>query len=184
MAIFYSVYRVVRRVNTVAVYMSCAAVVLMMVFTDWEVITRYFVRNPATWTYPVTSYLLLYCIYLALAYALQRGGHVSVEFLVEMVPPRVRRWLERIGHVLGLVFTLVLLYQSYRLFSRHLAEGQRDISTISAPLYMVSFALPLGLALMTVTYVLVLIDSFVRQPGEPTWQEQEKSGRKAAEQLD
>ena len=172
---FYAAYGTVQKINDFCAVVACVLVVLMTVLNLWEAITRYFFLQPATWTYPVTSYMLLYCIYLAVAYTLQKGGHVSVEFVVELVPPTARRWMERMGHLLGLVFTLVMLQQSARLFVRHAFEGPRDLSMLSLPLAPVSFGLLLGFSLMTVTYVLVLVDSLLRSPSEPTLQEQARA---------
>jgi TRAP-type C4-dicarboxylate transport system permease small subunit len=168
------VYGVVRGLNRACMAVACVLIGLIALLTLWEAITRYFFRQPATWTYPVTSYMLLYSIYLALGFTLQRGGHVSVEVVVEMASPRVRRWLDRLGHVLGLTFVSVFLVQSVRVTSRQLTEGQRDISALSLPMGPVSAAVPVGLALLALTYVLVLIDSFRHAPGEPTRQELER----------
>lgn len=156
----------------------------MVIFTDWEAYTRYFLRDPAMWTYPSSSYLLLYSVYLAMGYTLQRGGHVSVEFAIEHLPPGTRRWLERMTHVLGLIFVLVFLYQSYRLVARHVAERQLDTSTLGVPLAVGSFGLMLGLALMAVTYVFVLADSFLRPPGELTEQERLREEQAAEPKLE
>ncbi|HWP28894.1 MAG TPA: TRAP transporter small permease [Chloroflexota bacterium] len=175
---FYAAYRMVQRVNGVCLAVSCLLIVLIMVLMLWETVTRYFFRQPAVWTYPVTSYMLLYCIYLALGYTLQKGGHVSVDFVVEVAPPAVRRWLERLGHLLGLVCTLVFLAQTWRLFLRHALEGTRDISLLSIPMAPMSVVMPVGLALMAITYAFVLIDSFLTPPGQPTLQDaQRDAGR-------
>jgi TRAP-type C4-dicarboxylate transport system permease small subunit len=162
-------------VNAACVTVACVLIALMSVLTLWEAITRYFFRQPAMWTYPIVSYMLLYSIYLSVAYALQRGRHVGVDFVLEMLSERPRRALERVGHVLGLLFTVVFLYESYRVFSRHLREGQRDISALSLPLAPASIVLVTGLALLAVTYVFVAIDSFLRPPGVPTIQDEELS---------
>jgi TRAP-type C4-dicarboxylate transport system permease small subunit len=158
---------------------ACVLIGLIALLTVWEAVTRYFFRQPATWTYPVTSYMLLFSIYLALGFTLQKGGHVSVDFVVEMASPRVRRWLDRLGHVLGLGFVLVFLVQSIRIASRQLAEGQRDISALSVPIGPISAVVPVGLCLLALTYVLVLIDSFLHPPGEATRQELERDRRGA-----
>jgi TRAP-type C4-dicarboxylate transport system permease small subunit len=100
---------------------------------------------------------------------------VSVDFVLEMVPPAARRWLERLGHVLGLAFTVIFLVQTWRLFTRHAASGARDISTLSIPLAPMSFVLPLGVALLAITYVFVLADSFLQPPGDPTLQDRERA---------
>jgi TRAP-type C4-dicarboxylate transport system permease small subunit len=60
-----------------------------------------------------------------------------------------------------------------------MAEGQRDISALGIPMGPISAALPIGLTLLALTYVFVLIDSFVRRPGEATRQELERDRRGA-----
>jgi TRAP-type C4-dicarboxylate transport system permease small subunit len=172
--LFDRTYDVVRRLNAVCIAIACVLIGLIALLTVWEAATRYFLRQPATWTYPVTSYMLLFSIYLALGFTLQKGGHVSVDVMVEMASPGVRRWLDRLGHVLGLSFVLVVLVQSVRITTRQLAEGQRDISALSLPIGPISVAVPIGLGLLALTYVLVLIDSFLHAPDEPTRQEIER----------
>jgi TRAP-type C4-dicarboxylate transport system permease small subunit len=172
---FYAAYAFVRKVNGVCIALACLMIAGMAVFTLWEVITRYFFRQPATWTYPIVSYMLLYSIYLAVAYTLQRGRHVSVDFIVEMVPARPRRMMERLGHLLGLIFSVVFLLQTWRLFVRHASEGQRDISDLSLPLAPASIVLVIGMGLMSITYVFIVADSFLRPPGMPTIQDDERA---------
>jgi len=157
------------------VVLACIMIAGMAVFTLWEAITRYFFRQPAMWTYPIVSYMLLYSIYLGVAYALQRGRHVSVDFILEMVSERPRRVMERFAHVLGLTFAVVFLLQTWRLFSRHAAEGQKDISALSLPLAPASVVLVIGMGLLGLTYLFVLVDSFLCPPGVPTVQDEQRA---------
>lgn len=184
MSAFYAAYGRVRWLNRGAVGVACVMIVVMVLLTDWGTITRYFLRSPATWTYPITTYLLLYSTYLALAYTLQKAGHVRVEFLVEMLPPVAQRWVDRLGHVLGAGVTAVLFYQAWRLFTRHLREGQLDISMLGTPLWILTVGLVIGLALMLVTYAFVLVDSFLTPPGSLTVQEREGLGTRPEELVD
>jgi TRAP-type C4-dicarboxylate transport system permease small subunit len=172
---FYAAYSVIRKINGACLALACLMIAGMAVFTMWEAVTRYFFRQPAMWTYPIVSYMLLYSIYLAVAYTLQRGRHVSVDFIVEMVPERPRRAMERVGHVLGLTFSLIFLAQCWRLFSRNAAEGQRDISTLSLPLAPASAILVIGMAMMALTYIFVLVDSVICPPSVPTVQEEQRT---------
>jgi TRAP-type C4-dicarboxylate transport system permease small subunit len=182
--VFYAAYASVRTLNGLAVGAACGMIVLMVLLTDWGTITRYFLRSPATWTYPVTTYLLLYSTYLALAYTLQEGEHVRVEFLVEQLSPALQRWMDRLGHILGAAFTVVFLHQTWRLFTRHLTEGQRDMSMLGTPLWIMSAGLVIGLAIMVVTYFFVLIDSFLTPVGSLTVQDRERRAIRDEEQVE
>jgi TRAP-type C4-dicarboxylate transport system permease small subunit len=181
---FYAAYEWVRKVNTASIAVACVLIVLMTLLTLWEVITRYFFRQPAMWTFPVTSYMLLYSVMLAAAYTLQKGGHVRVEVFVELLPPGPRRWVERLAHVLGLVFVLIFLQQATRHTWRLLLEGDRDISTLSVPLWIPSIVMTVGAALLALTYVFVVVDSFLRPPGQPTIQDLEQAQGRASVEAD
>lgn len=115
MTSFYAACSLLRKVNGACLALACLMIAGMAVFSMWEAVTRYFFREPAMWTYPIVSYMLLYSIYLAVGYTLQRGGHVSVDFIVEIVPERPRRIMERVGHLLGLTFSMIFLIQCWRL---------------------------------------------------------------------
>lgn len=181
---YYACRRVIQKVNGACLAVACVVIALMAVLTLWEVITRYFFRQPAMWTFPVTSYMLLYSIMLAAAYTLQKGGHVSVEVLVELLPATPRRWLQRLAHLLGLAFILVFLYQSTRHTLRVLQEGTKDISTLSVPLWIPSSVMTFGLALMVVTYVFILIDSFLEKEGHQLPEGTEGTQQAAGGELD
>ena len=163
---FYWAYERLRRLNLLLVWAAGAAIVIINLLTVVEVFTRYFLRNPATWTLPLSSYLLLYVIYLSTSYTLQEGGHVGMEFVVEMLPPRWRGGLKRLQDFLGLAFVLLFFWQAWRIARRAIVEGQRDISTLNMPLSVITIILPVGLGLMALTYLCMIIDGFLR-PDRP-----------------
>lgn len=163
---FYRAYGVVKRVNYALVLLASAVIIAINLFTLWEVFTRYVLRSPAAWAVPLTGYLLLYVIFIASSFTLQQGGHVRVEFAVELLPQRLRQRVERSAHVLGLAFILVLLWQATRMTQRAIAVGERDITTLAVPLAMTTIAMPIGLMLMTITYIFIIIDAFLTPAAE------------------
>jgi TRAP-type C4-dicarboxylate transport system permease small subunit len=169
---FYTAFGVVKKINLSLLAVAAVAIFAINAFTIWEVFTRYALKDPATWTYPVTSYLLLYTIYLASAYALQQGDHVSVDIVVEHLPGPLRRFTQRLAHLLGLAFILVFLWQAWRFEERAIRDGERDLSMLAVPLSMAIIAIPIGLAVMAVTYVFIIVDSFLAQAPAGSSQEQ------------
>ena len=163
---FYRAYERLRRLNLFLLWAAGAAIIIINLLTLVEVFTRYFLRNPATWTLPLTSYLLLYVIYLSTSYTLQQGGHVGMEFVVEMLPARWRSRCERLQDLLGLAFVLLFFWQAWRIARRAIVEGQRDISTLNMPLSVTTIIIPVGLGLMALTYLCMIIDGFLR-PDRP-----------------
>lgn len=161
---FYWTYERIRGLNRLLIGVAAAGIVIINFLTLIEVFTRYILRNPATWTLPLSSYLLLYVIYLATAYTLDQGGHVGMEFVVEMLPSRWRSRCQRLGDLLGLAFVLLFFWESFRIAQRAIVERERDISTLSVPLSVTTIILPVGLGLTALTYLCMIVDAFLR-PG-------------------
>jgi len=164
---FYWLYDRIRQLNRFLMRVACAGIVIIDFLILIEVFTRYILRDPATWTLPLSAYFLLYVIYLSTAYTLEQGGHVGMGFVVEMLPARWRAGCERLQHFLGLSFVLLFFWQSWRLAERAIVEGERDISTLNMPLFAIIVILPVGLALMALTYLCMIVDAFLR-PGRPS----------------
>jgi TRAP-type C4-dicarboxylate transport system permease small subunit len=163
---FDGAYARLRRLNLFLVWAAAIAIVIINFLTLVGVFTRYFLRDPATWTLPLSSYLLLYVIYLGATYTLEQGGHVGMEFVVEMLPPRWRTGCERLQNFLGLAFVLLFFWQAWRIALRAIVEGQRDISTLNMPLSITIIILPVGLGLLALTYLCMIVDGFL-QPDRP-----------------
>jgi len=53
----------------------------------FEVIMRYVVNAPTTWSFNITQFFIIYAAYLGAAYTLRENHHVRVEFFVD--------WLSR-----------------------------------------------------------------------------------------
>src|SRR3989304_5682949 len=80
-----------RRANGALALLSAGLIVAIVLLTLYEIVSRYGFHTPTTWTFPLSSYLLLYVIYTSTAYALQEGSHVQVSVIVELLPSRPRR---------------------------------------------------------------------------------------------
>lgn len=158
---FYWTYGRIRGLNRLLIWAATIGIVIINFLTLIEVFTRYVLRNPATWTLPLSSYLLLYVIYLATAYTLERGGHVGMEFVVEMLPSRWRLPCERLRDFLGLAFILLFFWEACRIARRAIVEQERDISTLSVPLSVTTIILPVGLGFMALTYLCMIVDRFL-----------------------
>ena len=53
----------------------------------FEVVMRYIVNAPTTWSFNITQFFIIYAAYLGAAYTLKENHHVRVEFFVD--------WLSR-----------------------------------------------------------------------------------------
>ena len=74
--------------------MAYAAVILffaVMVGIGVDVAARYFLGNPIGWMFEFVQHSMLLILFLGLPWLTRRREHVSVDIVVDAVPPRVRR---------------------------------------------------------------------------------------------
>ena len=147
-----------KAVNSAMTSLAAFAIVIIMLLTLWEVFTRYFLRQPATWTLPINQYLLLTVIYFATSYVLQKGDHVRIDFVLDMLSPGTRVKLEIVGAVLTLVFVTILVWIFTQRAGRIFERWERDTSTLNVPLIIPAVIMSFGMLFMTLTAIFAVID--------------------------
>lgn len=153
---------ITRRINDGLVVLAGWGILAIMLFTSYSVAMRYLFKQPDTWSYPVSAYLLLFVIFLPAAHALQANVHVRVDYLIQVVPRRVAIALCAIGDMATSVFLGIFLWQLNRLFNETLARGRIDETTLAWPLAAIQWALPVGAGLLLLTHFVLIISQIRR----------------------
>ena len=85
-----------------------------------EICMRYFFRRPQVWTVEVCEYILFSLAFLGAPWLLKKGGHVSVDVVIEHMKAKTRRYLNLISCGIGILisalitwFSLVTAWSSY-----------------------------------------------------------------------
>jgi C4-dicarboxylate transporter, DctQ subunit len=74
---------------------------------------RYFLASPIPDAFDLSRLLLGACIMWGFAAVGYRGGHISVDMVVEFLPPRARKWIEVFAWTVLLVFVGLLVWKMY-----------------------------------------------------------------------
>jgi TRAP-type mannitol/chloroaromatic compound transport system permease small subunit len=69
-------------------------IIIMTLGIVYEVVVRYFFRNPTTWSFDVTYMMYGTLFMMAGAYTLSRDGHVRADFVYRLLKPRTQAKLE------------------------------------------------------------------------------------------
>ncbi len=105
------VARLTRGVNRVFIALGGTLAVVIMAIILQDVVRRYAFNDPSTWALDISSFLLVYLFFLALAPALESGSHVTVDLFNQLLPERARRPVAVLGGVLLVGFGVVLFMQ-------------------------------------------------------------------------
>ncbi|NKI61671.1 TRAP transporter small permease [Labrenzia sp. PO1] len=82
----------------ILVFWVLAVVVFLQFFT------RYVLNDSLAWTEEVARYLLILVCFLGAVTATRRGAHITLEFLMRMVPPRLAKGLTVLSQTITLGF--------------------------------------------------------------------------------
>lgn len=99
----------------------------MVLLTCWQVITRYLLHNPSTWSEELVSYLFAWMSLLGASLITSERGHMNIPVVVERMPETMKKCFAVFAEVVAFVFSAVILvYGGIQITS--LAMGQMTSS--------------------------------------------------------
>jgi TRAP-type C4-dicarboxylate transport system permease small subunit len=90
--------------------LAAVAFISLCVSVSVQVIARYIFNHAFGWGEEFPIFIFLWVSFLAAAVAYRDGDHLSVDFIVEKYPPKVRRVVHYITLLLSLAFVLLIVY--------------------------------------------------------------------------
>ena len=151
--------RLLWRIENGLSLVSAGLVLFAMLFVTAEV----FSRNPALFASPIPGHLELSellmppTIYLAISYTQATGGHVRMTLFIDLLPPKLRAFVELVVRMLSIAICAILCYFS----AKHaLRVWQFGDVTMSPPYFAVwpsAIMAPVGLFLVTLRMYLEVV---------------------------
>jgi TRAP-type C4-dicarboxylate transport system permease small subunit len=159
--------RVLAGINGAAVYLSCIALVIASFVLTYSVIVRYFLKFSTDWQDETSVFLIIGAVFLSAAAVQARRGHVAIEAIVGLLPPRVNAVRVLLVDIASLVFCSYFAWKSWMLLDEAWTEGFRTGSTWAPPLWVPYSLMTIGMALLSVQIALQTIDGLRRRSSAP-----------------
>lgn len=160
-------YGRLKKVNTVCATIG-GIVLLFITFSIFvDVFMRYVLGSPTIWITEVSTYLFLYVIYLATAYALQKGDHIKVTFFLDFCSKKTQRRIDLVTQIMGTLFTAVLLWQTSEMTWSAIKGNWTSPTMLNAPYAYIHGIMVLGSFLLLVNFVCSTILYFTGEEKEP-----------------
>lgn len=151
--IFMRVTSILAAINRFCAIMSGLILLIGLVSVLYSVFVRAVFHAPAAWAFDVTSYGLLFVVFLSGARTLEQDRHVRIDFLLSRLHGRSKRWTEVMMLMLSLVFLLLLLWATARETLEAIEGDWTSPSIYEFPLSYVYWIMPAGVALMVLTAI-------------------------------
>lgn len=118
------VLKQIRRSMDKALFLINSILMLLLVLdVAWQVLSRYLMSSPSTFTDEAARYLMVWMSFLGGAWLFGRNSHLCVSSLRDMMPRNISYYVIQGTYILIVVFAvLVMIYGSQRLILRTLAQ--------------------------------------------------------------
>ncbi|MEW6665346.1 MAG: TRAP transporter small permease [Thermodesulfobacteriota bacterium] len=160
-------YGKLKKVNTVCATIA-GIVLLFIAFSIFvDVFMRYVFNRPTIWITEISTYLFLYVIYLATAYALQEGTHIKVTFFLGCFEKKTERFIDLITQIMAIAFTVVLVWQTSAMTWSALKGNWTTPTMLNVPFAMIHGIMVLGSSLLLLSFICTTILYFTGEEKEP-----------------
>ena len=127
----------------------------MVLLTFWQVITRYLLNHPSTWSEELVSYLFAWSTMFGAAVVSGERGHMNIPVLIDRLGPAAKKGFHIFSEVIALLFSAaILVFGGIRITD--LAMGQMT-SSLGVTVGVFYVVLPLCGALIVLYSVLNII---------------------------
>jgi len=82
---------------------------MLTVLTTWQVVTRYFLNNPSTWSEELGSYLFAWVTLLGAAYVFGKRDHMDIPVVIERFSVKTQRVIGIVNETIILLFAAIVL---------------------------------------------------------------------------
>ena len=147
----------VRLLSRIAGVVAALLIALAVLVICDMVIERYGLNLTTIWQIDVVTYSIVGATFIGSPYVLMHRGHVNVDILPMHSGPRFRFWLALFTMGLSLAFCTVLFILVSRYWYEAYSGNWRSDTVWRARLWIPYSAMPVGLGLLVLQYVVELV---------------------------
>ena len=119
--------------------------IVVIVCISLQVVYRYLLNNPLTWTEEVAKLSFMWMVFLGLAMAERDGLHIAVDFIIIRLPNSIQKPVRIAIELFGIVIMLVIGYYAIKFIA--VQKAMRSVALDISMMYF-SAAIPIGCFLL------------------------------------
>jgi TRAP-type C4-dicarboxylate transport system permease small subunit len=170
-----AVERPLAALNRIIVVFSSLALVAASIILSYSVTVRTLFKSGTYWQDEAAVFLIVAAVFLSSAAVQARRGHIAIEAIVGLLPPRVNRVRMLLVDLASFFFCAFFAWKSWTLLHEAWIDGQVSGSTWAPPLWIPYSLMTAGMTLLSIQIFLQIAAGFLPAKKLPT---ERKSGRK------
>ena len=152
--------RLLEAINRAMYVVSMLALLAGACVLTLSVVLRYFIKVNTDWQDEAAVLLLVAATFLSGATVQSLRGHVSIEALRAILPPRANAVRLLFVDVVSFLFCTFFCWKSWALFHEAVVEGQTSASAWAPPLWIPYGLMAVGMTLIALQLLLQLLSRF------------------------
>lgn len=141
----FTVKRVILIVDKVVLGLIVAFSTVMVASTFLQVVFRYFLDHPLSWSEELSRFCFIWIVYLGTALAAKSGSHIGVDYLYKRLKTAVQLPIFVFTNLLILCFVGVVFFESIPVIGIDMSQHS---PAIGIPMGLVYLAIPTGFGLI------------------------------------
>jgi TRAP-type C4-dicarboxylate transport system permease small subunit len=153
-------------INNKVFGLSMLALLAAALILTGSVFLRYFLKVPTDWQDEASVFLMVGAVFMSGAYVQLHRGHVGIEALASLLPPRVN-WVRHLAcDMISFLFCGFFAWKSWTLLREAWMEGQTTSSAWAPPLSIPYGLMAVGMTLLALQ-ILLQVASRLAEPSAP-----------------
>ena len=139
-------------VNTSA-FGAASIVVILMVMVVADIFGRKVLNNPVPMSYEVGAFMLVFIVFMGMAYSQRQKAHIRVEILTLRLKPKPRAIMDIFAYTLGIAIYGAIFYETFKWSYHSFQIGEYVAGLINIPKWPSQFALVFGALLISLQFL-------------------------------
>lgn len=132
---------------------AASIVVILMAMVVADIFGRKVLNKPVPMSYEVGAFMLVFIVFMGLAYSQRQKSHIRVEILTLRTPPKLRAVMDLFAYTLGIAIYGLIFYETFK-WSYHSYEiGEYVAGLVNIPKWPSQFAVTFGALLISLQFI-------------------------------
>jgi len=134
-------------------FLGQLAVACMVLTICYDVIMRYILKAPTTWSLEVNTFLVIFITLIPAADVLREDSHLRIGFFISRFNPGFRGAVRRLGSLLGAFFCAMMTYNGLNMAFHAFKYDQRMSTPLGTPMFVPYLFIPLGFIALGLSFL-------------------------------
>ena len=159
--------RIMSRINELIMKISVIALLAAALILTLSVVTRYLLKVSTDWQDETSVFLLVGAIFMCGAYVQSYRGHVGIEALAGILPPKINRMRKIFIDLFSFAFCAFFSWKSWAMLHEAWVGGHTTASTFAPPLWIPYGLLAAGMSNLSLQILLQIASHFMKKRSAP-----------------